>query len=162
MSLASQDLLSDIELQLKSDFLLGDHSCHGPSHWKRVEAFGLFIAERTGAEIHVVRLFALFHDCRRLTDSHDPDHGLRGAERARELRDRLPLNDESFQLLFQACADHTDVLYSSDPTIGACWDADRLDLGRVGIQTDPKRLNTEPAQLLASYDWQARCKIVAP
>jgi uncharacterized protein len=28
---------------------------------------------------------------------------------------------------------HTSGLTSPDPTIGTCWDADRLDIGRVGI-----------------------------
>src|SRR5262245_33584211 len=43
-------------------------SIHGPAHWRRVERNGLLLAERTGADMEVVRLFALFHDSRRETD----------------------------------------------------------------------------------------------
>jgi uncharacterized protein len=32
---------------------------------------------------------------------------------------------------------------SEHPTIGTCWDADRLDLGRVGARPDPKYMSTE-------------------
>ena len=37
-------------------------------------------------------------------------------------------------------------LTTDDLTVMACWDADRLDLGRVGIRVDPKRLFTTTAQ----------------
>ncbi len=33
-----------------------------------------------------------------------------------------------------------------DPALRACWDADRLDLWRVGIDPDPERLCTAPAR----------------
>ena len=36
-------------------------------------------------------------------------------------------------------------LVSEDPTVGACWDADRLDLPRVGIQPDPALFSTARA-----------------
>ena len=65
----------------------GKHSIHGPNHWQRVHDFGLKIAESSGADVLVVKLFALFHDSRRENDGHDPGHGLRGAEFAKEYRD---------------------------------------------------------------------------
>ena len=34
---------------------------------------------------------------------------------------------------------------TSDPTVGACWDADRLDLPRVWITPDPALLSTARA-----------------
>lgn len=109
-------------------------SIHGFGHWKRVERNGLILAKRTGANVDVVRLFALFHDSRRINDDHDPDHGARGAAFARELRGRLfELDDNAFELLEYACIWHTDKRFSEDATIGTCWDADRMDLGRVGI-----------------------------
>src|SRR3954470_1056434 len=51
------------------------HSVHGPDHWRRVERNGLLLATRTGADVCVVRLFALFHDCRRENDGWDDGHG---------------------------------------------------------------------------------------
>jgi uncharacterized protein len=59
------------------------------------------------------------------------------------MRGRLfDLDDSSFELLYQACADHADGYISNDPTIGACWDADRLDLWRVGITPSPALFST--------------------
>lgn len=126
----------------------GKHSIHGPNHWQRVHDFGLKIAESSGADVLVVKLFALFHDSRRENDGHDPGHGLRGAEFAKEYRDegRFELDDERFEKLYFACQWHTDHTHHDDPTIGTCWDADRLDLGRVRIQPEAKYLNTVAAK----------------
>ena len=38
----------------------------------------------------------------------------------------------------------------SEPTLAVCLDADRLDLGRVGITPDPLRLSTFAAKAIAS------------
>ena len=129
----------------------GEHSIHGPRHWRRVLGFGLKIAEESGADVLIVKLFALFHDCRRENDGHDPGHGLRGAEFAKELRaaNRFSLDDERFEKLHFACQWHTDQQHHDDITIGTCWDSDRLDLGRVRIVPDPKFLNTEAAKRAA-------------
>ena len=39
---------------------------------------------------------------------------------------------------------------SEDPTVGVCYDADRLDLGRVGILPNAKYMNTEEGRLMAA------------
>jgi uncharacterized protein len=119
-------------------------SLHGPAHWRRVERNGLLLAEQTGAKVEVVRLFALFHDSRRINDGWDPGHGARGAEFAASLRDKLfELPEEEFALLHEACVWHTEGKSHDDATIATCWDADRLDLERIGIVPDPKRMCTE-------------------
>ena len=118
------------------------YSVHGPDHWRRVERNACILATKTGAIVEVVRLFALFHDSRRIHDGHDVDHGRRGAEFAAEVRGKwFDLPDEHFELLHYACVWHTD-RHHDDPTIGTCWDADRLDLGRVGIIPSPKYMST--------------------
>jgi uncharacterized protein len=117
---------------------------HGPPHWRRVERNGLVLASRTGANVAVVRLFALFHDSRRENDGWDPRHGARGAEHARELRGiAYDLPDEQFELLHYACVWHTEGTAHENVTIATCWDADRLDLGRVGVIPDPNRMCTQ-------------------
>lgn len=119
------------------------HSVHGPDHWKRVEQNGLLLASRTGADTNVVRLFALFHDSRRLNDWTDNGHGARGAAYAAELRGNLyQLDDAAFRLLEEACIWHTDRDLSDNPTIGTCWDADRLDLERIGVVPHPLFMST--------------------
>jgi uncharacterized protein len=100
----------------------------------------------------VVRLFALFHDARRVNEWRDPGHGQRGGELARSLRGSLvQLDDARFELLYEACRLHTDGFTEGDPTLQACWDADRLDLGRVGIIPKPHRLCTDAARSLISW-----------
>lgn len=120
---------------------------HGLSHWARVLETGLRIAERNGADARVVTLFALLHDARRENNGRDPRHGERGALYAREqLRGSLIfLEDAAFDLFDEACARHTDGLTTSEPTIQACWDADRLDLPRVGIAVNPRLLSSAAA-----------------
>jgi len=46
------------------------------------------------------------------------------------------------RLLDYAIRHHVDGDVSDDPTIGTCWDADRLDLGRVGIVPDERYMST--------------------
>jgi uncharacterized protein len=113
-------------------------SIHGPSHWHNVEDVGLKIARLTGADPDVVRLFAVFHDSRRVSNNHDPDHGLRAGDYVMEARGRLfDLDDARFKLLRDACRAHADGDRAADITIGTCFDADRLDLRRIGIKPDP-------------------------
>jgi hypothetical protein len=40
-----------------------------------------------------------------------------------------------------------------DPLVGVCWDADRLDLWRVGIKPDPRDLSTEAAKRPERIGW---------
>ncbi len=125
---------------------------HGVIHWARVMENGLRIAGSTEADLEVVRLFALFHDSRRINEYRDNEHGLRGGEFARSLRGRLVhLDDARFELLFEACRLHTDGHTEGDATLQACWDADRLDLGRVGITPQPHRLCTDAARELLKW-----------
>ncbi|HBL15233.1 MAG: hypothetical protein A2X36_03160 [Elusimicrobia bacterium GWA2_69_24] len=127
---------------------------HGVPHWARVLENGLRLASETGADVRVIGLFAVFHDCRRVNDDRDPGHGARGAELAGSCRGRLfALPDPEFALLTEACIGHTDGRTEGDVTLRTCWDADRLDLGRVGIRPDPRRLCTEAAKRPDILGW---------
>jgi len=98
----------------------------------------------------VVRLYSLFHDSKRENEFSDPDHGRRGAAYARELREiHFRITDMQFDLLETACTWHTETTHHHDPTIGTCWDADRIDLGRVGIIPQEKYMNTVLGRKLA-------------
>lgn len=126
-----------------AQFPLGPNSLHGPTHWKQVEENGLFLAQKTGADKTIIKLFAVFHDSRRENESIDKGHGSRGADLARDMRGiYFDLPDDSFDTLLYACRYHTSKKKAPDVTIGTCWDADRLDLPRVFIQPDPKRMQT--------------------
>jgi uncharacterized protein len=142
---------------LLRQYALSPEGIHGLPHWARVLENGRNLARKTGARIEVVELFAVFHDARRLNDGWDRGHGLRGAELACQWQGahfRLPSGD--FDLLYQACRDHTEGGTAAEVTVQTCWDADRLDLGRVKIDLDPKYLCTEAARDPAVMDWADR------
>jgi uncharacterized protein len=139
---------------IREEYALSWDGIHGVSHWTRVCENGLRLADKTGAQLEVVQCFAYLHDARRANDGSDPGHGSRGAELARRLNGRvLYLADEQIELLAYACAHHTDGLTNADVTVQTCWDADRLDLGRVGIVPDPELLCTPTARELAIREW---------
>ncbi len=136
------------------DYALPWGGDHGVAHWARVMENGLRLAGETGADVEVVRLFAVLHDSRRVSEATDPDHGPRAAEFARTLRGRLfDLPEDEFRLLHRACSGHTHEWTHPDVTIQTCWDADRLDLGRVGVTPHPSRLCTEVAKRPETIRW---------
>jgi uncharacterized protein len=138
--------------EILENYALSVRGLHGVVHWARVLENGRRLAAMTGAKIEVVTLFALFHDSRRVNDYSDFGHGHRGAEYARSLRGKLVhLDDADFELLHESCRLHTDGLTEGDVTLQVCWDADRLDLGRVGTTPDPDLLCTDAARGL--IDW---------
>ncbi len=137
-----------LESVVTSQFRLGAESIHGPAHWAQVEKFGIELSRSTGADEMVVRLFAWLHDSQRSDDDVDPGHGMRAAEYAISLRGSLfDLDDDAFEKLVVACIRHSDSVHHSDPTIGTCWDADRLDLNRLAPNesnlVDPAFMSTD-------------------
>jgi uncharacterized protein len=114
-----------------------------------VEDNFLLIAENEGADRLVGRLFAILHDCCREDDCSDPLHGPRAALLIREWSARLRLSPSQEDLLVFAVHHHTDGETTGDPTIGACWDADRLDLGRVGIIPGTQYMSTATGRAIA-------------
>jgi uncharacterized protein len=144
--------LPAILVQILSGYTLPVWGIHGVAHWARVLENGLRMGEINGAHKDVVALFALFHDSRRVNESRDGGHGLRGAELARSIRGTLAsLDNDRFDLLFQAWKLHTDGLTEGDPTLQAYGDADRLDLGRLGIMPESQRLCTDAARNLLKW-----------
>jgi uncharacterized protein len=130
------------------------YGIHGAAHWGRVLENGLHLAAQNEADPLVVTLFAVLHDSRRVDDGWDPGHGRRGAELALQLRDELfQLTDAQFDCLYYACEHHTDGMTDGDLTVRTCWDADRLDLGRVGIWPDPRKLCTDHARHKPTIAW---------
>ena len=127
-----------------SHYPLSTRGAHGPAHWFRVRAIGLRLAQQTGANPNVVELFALFHDSQRENEHRDPGHGSRGAALALEFQQQglIAPTDEEMALLQRACNHHTDGTTEEVVTVQTCWDADRLDLGRVGIEPRAEKLCT--------------------
>ncbi len=149
------DSIAPVLQAAKERFVLGRRSVHGFAHWERVRSNGLRLAKQTGADPLIVELFAYLHDSCRESDGLDFEHGPRAAEFANWLRESaiLQLEDHAFALLHEAIRDHTSGSLHSDPTIGTCWDADRLDLGRVGKRPHPRFLSTRHARTPPMIEW---------
>jgi hypothetical protein len=58
----------------------------------------------------------------------------------------VELDATGFEHLCEAMRLHNDGHTTGDPAVLACWDADRLDLGRVGTTPHASRLCTAPAR----------------
>jgi uncharacterized protein len=58
----------------------------------------------------------------------------------------VDLSAERLNTLRTALEGHSDGLTSEDPTIGVCWDADRLHLPRVGLVVAARLLSTRAAK----------------
>ena len=150
----NEKMISSVRSAAKERFSMPLNGIHGITHWERVHENAVYLAKHSGADPVVVRLFAYIHDCCRESDGSDFEHGLRAAEYAKTLKQTiLKISDEQLKLLCYACEFHERGRISDDPTIGTCWDADRLDLGRVGIKSNPKLLSTERARSKVVIDW---------
>jgi uncharacterized protein len=146
--------LTPIVHNILKEYALPWDGVHGVGHWARVLENGLRLAGQTGVNVEVVQLFAVFHDSRRINEGVDDGHGQRGADLARQLRGGVfELSDPDFDLLYTACVGHTDGKTDADITVQTCWDADRLDLGRVGICPHPSRLCTDTAKQPEILKW---------
>ena len=146
----SQDLLD----QVRGGFALSLDGIHGEAHWQRVFDNGQRLASQTGADLEIVELFAFLHDAKRRDDGWDREHGQRAAAFVERLPDSLlPLAAGKRAVLIYAIAHHSDGLTDGDVTVQTCWDADRLDLGRIGIRPNPKYLCTEAAKDPAVIAW---------
>jgi len=139
---------------VRAQYRLDWDGIHGLAHWERVRENGLRLAGSTGARTDVVELFAYLHDACRHNDSRDPEHGPRGAGLAGRLAgNAFDMDAEGLALLVAACTGHTRGETAAEITVATCWDADRLDLARVGTTPRPERLCTDAARDPAIIAW---------
>jgi len=116
---------------------------HGVDHWSRVLNNAIFYGGHI-KDKQVLKLFALLHDSCRRNDDKDISHGARAAKYASDLRGKFfDLSDDDFMALHYAISCHNDGKTTKNPIVGLCWDADRLDLGRVYIKPHPKYISTD-------------------
>lgn len=129
---------------IRDRYALHWEGIHGASHWSRVRLNGLELAKVTGADSMVVELFAFLHDSCRENEGRDPLHGARAADFAASLQGSVfELTPKQLSCLMNACAGHTGGETTGDITVATCWDADRLDLWRIGVRPEPARMMTD-------------------
>lgn len=88
----------------------------------------------------------------RENEHQDPEHGARATKYIKKHQALLDLSAEQLKTLCCACSGHTHGKKSLCVTIQTCWDADRLDLGRVGIVPDSRFLLTDEAKRIADEE----------
>jgi len=101
----------------------------------------------------VISYFAYLHDSQRQSEDIDPNHAERASIYCEQLYEQevLKITKKQFSQLLYACKFHSDTKVKTDDlTIATCWDADRLDLVRLGITPDPFFLQTQAGKIIAS------------
>lgn len=148
MSFEASETVTQVFFEyLVASHTLGHDGFHVRDHWLRVLQSAREIAAATGANLRVLELFAVLHDSQRENENHGPEHGHRAAAYAVELTGKwFELADDEMDLLIDACRFHSDGMTEAHLTVQACWDAGRLDLGRVGVRPSPRFHRTTYAQ----------------
>jgi len=115
-------------------------SIHGLSHWRRVERYGRLPAVREGCDPLTVVLFAYPHDFLRENDGSDPRHGPRAAD----------FIERHWADVGAAVAADLlgELAFAPSREVALCWDADRLDLPRVGIEPALEYFHTDAAKAI--------------
>lgn len=129
---------------------------HGVEHWDRVTKFGQLLYQE-GADLDVILAFAYLHDSERMNNGHDINHGKRASRLIDKIRHTKLKNmtDEQITMLKKACELHTIAHRTGNLTIDICFDADRMDLLRVGIVPLPERMaTTRGAELVANPHYE--------
>ena len=116
---------------------------------------GLAVGRARNADLLVIELFAFLHDSQRLDDRRDRGHGARASEYARALNGTyFDLSPNQIEHLCKAISHNSRGKIETNVTIQSCWDADRLDLGRVGIKPSAEFLSNEAALYIEdAYEW---------
>jgi len=132
---------------LAEQFSLDHVGPHGYHHWLRVLYNGRLLCSQNTANIKVVELFSLLHDSKRVNGKSDPEHGERAAIFAETIRGTwFTVTDKEMQMLQDACILHSEGLRDKDVTLQTCWDADRLDDCRTGVDPDSSLLSDDLAK----------------
>ncbi len=121
---------------------------HGVSHLRRVAILSGRLANAVGEDVESAVVMGFLHDCARSNDGNDTEHGHESAFLARGLIERFyPHLD--VDRICEAIAGHADGEVTIDPLTACLWDADRLELKRIGRTIDLDLLSTKVARRLA-------------
>lgn len=132
---------------IESFYLQLFNGVHGIDHWTRVLQNGIILCDKNpNLNKNIIIAFSFFHDVGRTREDDEPIHGYNGGRRLLKYKYKINLTKEEIDKCYEACVDHTHTRHHKDPQIAACWDADRLDLYRVGVMPDVDYLNLEESK----------------
>lgn len=128
---------TNLLIEVRRKARLRESPLHGEVHWRAVAATFLHIQKnKSDIDLEVGLAFALFHDSQRQDEMGDTWHGEAAAEFVASSDTLLHLIGPARRdQVFAACALHNEgYVERNNRSIGACLDADRLNLVRIGIQ----------------------------
>ncbi|MHB9031383.1 MAG: HD domain-containing protein [Candidatus Latescibacterota bacterium] len=118
---------------------------HGLEHLRRVACTAGRIALWENEDMKAAVVGGFLHDCARVNDGGGQEHAYDSAIIAEEvLRRHFPELDAD-RVVF-AIHHHAAGLIAEDLLVGAIWDADRLDLVRLGVRVRTELLSTRIAK----------------
>lgn len=123
---------------------------HGVSHLMSVAATAARIAHATGEDVMSATVGGFLHDCARQNDGNGEGHARESAQMARSIIVKH-FGELDVNRICSAIADHAAGKTTADGLAAAIWDADRLDLARLGIVVDPAYLSTALARRLLRF-----------
>ena len=139
---------------------------HGVAHWTRVHRYGLLLADSlklSEKEKIAIALFGFTHDLARTDDGGGNQHSIAGAKYVQYVTDTLfsDFPNSTVDIVKVAIRYHSDGMNAEEALyelpiagssnwsresvlnmIGCCWDADRLDLLRLGIMPNESKMST--------------------
>lgn len=118
---------------------------HGIPHLRRVAVTAGRIAASIGEDIESAVVAGFLHDCARNDDGGGTRHAHDSAVLAKKLLSMFYPHLDAIRL-YDAIAQHADGITTKDLLIACVWDADRLDLRRLGIEVNPDLLSTSIAR----------------
>ena len=113
---------------------------HGLEHLRRVALSAGVLAKQVGADVESCVVGGFLHDCARTGDESGTAHALHSAIQARVILDKHYPHLDAYTILF-AIQFHADGKTTGDPITACIWDADRLDLQRLGRTIDKNLLS---------------------
>jgi uncharacterized protein len=120
---------------------------HGLPHLRQVAYVAARLAACEGADWMQAMVGGFLHDCARKDDGGGQEHAFESARVAKVVLGRHYSNMDVQRLLY-AISHHAGGSTTQDPLIGSIWDADRLDLVRLGAEIDQGLLSTVHARRL--------------
>lgn len=121
---------------------------HGLEHLREVAHLAGEIAAVEGADVEAAVVGGFLHDCGRQDDRGGNAHALVSAELASQiLAEYFPHLPQ--EPIVEAIRRHADGEVSSDALEGAIWDADRLTIGRAGIEPKLEYFSTATGRAMA-------------
>jgi len=114
---------------------------HGLPHLRNVSYTAGRIASAVNEDIEAAVVAGFLHDCARQDDNGGREHAYESALMARGIiQEHYPHLE--VERLYACIALHADGKVTEDMLIGSVWDADRLDLARIGIEVREEFLST--------------------